>query len=40
MIPRQINWSDEEIMLWMVARELELLNKSISTVTTTTTLVP
>lgn len=40
MIPRQINWSDEEIMLWMVARELELLNKSISTVTTTTTLAP
>ena len=40
MIPRQINWSDEEIMLWMVARELELLNKSVSTVTTTTTLAP
>lgn len=40
MIPRQINWSDEEIMLWMVARELELLNKSITTVTTTTTVAP
>ena len=40
MIPRQINWSDEEIMLWMVARELELLNKSITIVTTTTTVAP